>query len=141
MFKKDYEEEGKYQNENTETIVGSSVKLEGDLAGQGNVNVYGEVSGKIQTKGDVAVEKSAAVKADVEANNITVSGLIEGNVKAQEKLEVTESGKIVGDITAKTLSIAPGANFSGQCNMQAGEGEILKAEKNKNKKEKEEKEE
>ena len=137
MFKKEYEEEG-YKNENTETVVGSSVKLEGDLVGQGNINVYGEVSGKIQTKGNIAVEKTAAVKADIEGVNITVSGSVEGNVKAGEKLEVSESGNIEGDITAKTLSIAPGANFSGQCNMQAEEGKALKAEEDKEKEEEEE---
>lgn len=120
MFKNNEEETENedYQADSVETIIGSSVKLEGDLLGEGNINVHGEILGKIQTKGDVIIGKSANVKADVNATNITVSGSVEGNIKSEQKLEITEGGRILGDISSKSLSISPGANFSGQCNMQ-----------------------
>ncbi|MFH2104820.1 MAG: polymer-forming cytoskeletal protein [Parcubacteria group bacterium] len=118
MFKNN---EGEIQSpetkENVETIVGASVKVEGDLIGQNNMKIYGQVAGKVVTKGDIFIEESANIEADVEANNVTISGTVQGSVKAIERLEVQKSGKISGDIAAKILSIATGANFSGQCNM------------------------
>ena len=104
-----------------ETIIGASVRVEGDLIGQNNMKIFGQVAGKVQTKGDIFIEESANIEADVEATNVTISGTVEGSVKAIERLKVEKSGKISGDIAAKILSIATGASFSGQCNMINGD--------------------
>ena len=104
-------------DDNVETIIGASVKVEGDLIGQNNMKIYGKVAGKVVTKSDIFIEESADIEADVEANNVIISGTVQGSVKATERLEVQKSGKISGDIAAKILSIATGASFSGQCNM------------------------
>lgn len=100
-----------------ETIIGASVRVEGDLIGKNNMKIYGQVAGKVKTKSDIFIEESASIEADVEAVNVTISGTVDGSVKATERLEIQKSGKISGDIAAKILSIATGASFSGQCNM------------------------
>jgi len=124
MFKNNqekYDEEENYQQEDVETIIGSSVKLEGDLIGEGNISIHGDVSGKIQTKGNLLIGDTANIKAEVSAANISVSGTVEGNIKSDQKLEISDQGKIIGDISSQTLSIAPGASFSGQSNMLGGD--------------------
>jgi len=68
--------------ENNETIVGSSVKLEGDLVSTGNISVYGDVTGQINTERDVTIGDSATIKANIAGDNVTVGGRVEGNVKA-----------------------------------------------------------
>ena len=122
MFKNNEENAQVLGENDIETIIGSSVKLEGDLTGQNNMKIYGQVNGKVKTKGNVFIEKSARVEADVEAANINVSGTISGSVNATERLEINKSGNVSGNIDAKVLSIATGANFSGQCNMNKTEG-------------------
>lgn len=109
-----------------QTIVGNSVKLEGDLILDEDITINGKVSGKVSTSKNLGIGETAEVKADVEAENIVISGKVEGEVKAREKLEITETGKVAGNISAKTLSVAPGAIFSGQCTME-GEGKAEEA--------------
>ena len=119
MFKNNDETmENSQTSENVETIIGASVRVEGDLIGQNNMKIFGQVAGKVQTKGDIFIEESANIEADVEANNVTISGTVQGSVKAAERLEVNKSGKVSGDIGANILSIATGASFSGQCSME-----------------------
>ena len=100
MFKnnqENYEEDENYQQDDIETIIGSSVKLEGDLIGEGNISIHGDVSGKIETKGNLLVGDSANIKAEVSAANISISGTVEGNIKSIQKLEISDQGKVTGD--------------------------------------------
>lgn len=115
MFGSNQKEEEKPTS--TETIIGASVKLEGDFKSEGDVTINGEVSGMINTKGDLEIGETAIVKANVEGKNVRVSGKVEGNVKAEEKVEIRTSGEIRGNIQTKSLEIADGAFFSGESKM------------------------
>ncbi len=126
MFKKNEQSEEVASEENNETIVGSSVKLEGDLVSSGNISIYGEVAGKVFTDRDVIIGDSAAIKADIKGDNVTVGGRVEGNVKASGKLNITENGKVFGDIIVSSISISDGAMFSGHCQMGVEEGDTDK---------------
>ena len=116
MFKK--QEEQAVINNESETIVGNSVKLRGTLKSDGNIKVEGKLSGEIKTKGDVFIAQTAEVDAKISAKNVTISGSVNGNVDVTEQVEITESGQIFGDISAHVLSIKPGAIFSGKCTME-----------------------
>lgn len=115
MFEKGKEEIVKAGG--SETIVGASVKLKGSLRSDGNMLIEGAVNGDLKTKGSVKIGESANVVANIQANDIVVSGSVQGNIVAKERLEITESGKVIGDIVTNVLSIAPGAVFSGKCEM------------------------
>lgn len=101
----------------SETIVGASVKLKGNLRSDGDILIDGVVTGDLKTKGSVKVGESASVVANIKAQNIMIAGIVQGNIEVSDKLEITQSGKVIGDIMANVLSIAPGASFSGKCLM------------------------
>lgn len=123
MFEK---KEGETANEGqVESVVGASVKLEGDFSSDGDIFVHGNVTGKVSTKASLSVGETAEVKADIIAKNVMVAGKVEGNIKADEKVDIIASGKVHGDITTDDLSIASGAVFTGSCQM--GEGEQKEA--------------
>ncbi len=118
MFKKNEKPiENLEGGENNETIVGSSVKLEGDLVSTGNISIYGDVVGQVSTEEDVVIGDSATIKANIAGDNVTVGGRVEGNVKAGGKLCITETGKVFGDVIVSSISISDGAMFSGHCQM------------------------
>lgn len=112
-------------NEETqaETIVGPSVKVEGELNSEGNVRVDGHLTGDIKTSQNLAVGEQAVIAANIKALNAVVAGKVKGNLTVDEALEITETGQVEGDIVAKIISIAPGAVFRGQCSMPSSEGE------------------
>ena len=100
-----------------ETIIGPSVKVEGDFASRGNIIVEGHVSGRIKTSKNLRVGEDAVIQAQVEAANAIIAGSVEGNVAIEDNLEVVSSAKIMGDVSAGRLSIQEGAFFSGSCQM------------------------
>ena len=110
-----------------ETVVGKSVKLEGDFSSDENVHIDGEVSGTLKTSKNLVVGEGAEVEADVFAENASISGKISGNLDVKDKLEFTETARITGDIKTGTLSVATGAIFTGQCNMSDDSKEDIDA--------------
>lgn len=100
-----------------ETIVGATVKIEGDLVSEGDIKVDGLVSGKIKTSKNLYVGPMAKIEADVEAENAVFAGVVKGDIKIKENLLVQETGKIMGNVSCMRLSIAEGAHFSGSCTM------------------------
>ena len=100
-----------------ETVVGTSVKLKGNLKSDGDITVDGSVNGEIKTKGTVTIGQNANIIANVHAKNVNVAGTVQGNVVATDRLNVSESGRVYGDISANILSISAGALFSGKSTM------------------------
>jgi len=107
--------------EDIETIVGPSVKVEGDFNSEGNIIIQGQVSGKIKTSKLLRVEEGAKVNADVSADSAIVAGEIRGNMKLSDTLELTPTARVYGDVATKTLIISAGAIFHGQSLMEDGE--------------------
>lgn len=103
--------------ENAETIIGPSVKVEGDFSGEGNVIVEGIVMGSLTTQKNLSVTETAKITADVEAQNAFIAGEINGNLTIHEKLEIAATAKVHGDVQAKVLSITPGAVLNGRCSV------------------------
>lgn len=114
MFNK--EETIKDELKTSKTIIGPSVKIEGDFNSDENIEIEGHVSGTIKTTKDLSIGEGAKIVAEVEANNIFISGEIKGNVVAKEKCELSNSAKINGNVTTNIISIESGASINGQCN-------------------------
>jgi len=101
----------------TETIVGPSVSLKGNLRSDGNIKLKGKVSGEIKTKGDVFVAPEAEVKASISTKNIKIAGTVTGDINATGEVEIKETGKVVGNINTGALIIRMGALFIGKSTM------------------------
>ncbi|MBI4089977.1 MAG: polymer-forming cytoskeletal protein [Candidatus Kerfeldbacteria bacterium] len=104
-----------------ETVIGPSVKVEGNFVGSGNVVVEGSVTGTIRTSKDLRVGEGAKIKADIEAANVTVAGEVHGNVKANGRLDLGPSAKVFGNVETMSLTVANGAVLNGKCTMVKGE--------------------
>ncbi len=101
-----------------ETIVGPSVKIQGDLNSEGNINIEGQVAGKVATSQSVFVKEGAKITADMSAGNAIIGGEVQGNLKIAGHLILQASAKIIGDITCQVLRVEDGAQFTGKCNMK-----------------------
>ncbi|KKS12810.1 MAG: hypothetical protein UU69_C0022G0006 [Candidatus Magasanikbacteria bacterium GW2011_GWA2_41_55] len=56
-----------------ETIVGPSVKVEGEFVSEGNIVIEGQVSGTVKTAKHLRVEEGAKINANVGAESALVS--------------------------------------------------------------------
>ncbi len=117
-------------SQETETIIGSSVKVDGNFKGEGNITVEGVVQGSLKTNHDLTVGPQAKIKAEVEANNLYLSGEVRGNIKVTEKTKLTSSAKVFGNIETKSLSVEEGAIINGKCMMVKEDPQAEQQKKN-----------
>ncbi len=106
------------QEQNPETIVAASMRMDGELKSNGNVKIDGVVSGKVHTSQDLLVGPNAQIDADIIAANAVIGGVVKGNVTVKESLLLLETAKVIGNISCGSLGIREGAYFSGACKMQ-----------------------
>ena len=119
-------------SKNIETIIGPSVKVEGDFKGEGDLIIEGILVGNLQTKNNLKIGQNAIVEAEVKANNAFISGKVKGNISVKGKLEVTSTAVILGDIKAQIISIESGALLKGKLEMpvEINKNESLKIKNN-----------
>lgn len=101
-----------------ETVVGPSVKIQGDLVSEGNIRIEGAVAGKVHTTQSVHVGDKAKIAADVQAGNAIIAGEVHGNLRVAESLILQSTARIAGDISCTILRVEDGAQFSGKCSMK-----------------------
>ncbi|MFC1633137.1 polymer-forming cytoskeletal protein [Patescibacteria group bacterium] len=100
-----------------ETIIGSSVNVEGELKSDGDIRIEGNVTGSVKTKHSLAVGENAVIEASVNAQSAVISGTVNGNITVTDRVELSESARVTGDISSKVLSVSPGAVFAGTSKM------------------------
>ncbi len=99
------------------TVIGQGIIIEGDISSDEAVVVAGTVRGKLTVDGPVTIEPGAVVEADIGASSLSVGGLVTGNVSATERVDLLHGGRLVGDVKAARLTIADGAVFKGNVDM------------------------
>jgi cytoskeletal protein CcmA (bactofilin family) len=99
------------------TVIGSSIVVDGEISGEEPITILGTVKGKVAVAQGVVVEAGATVEADIEGQTVTVSGKVTGNVTAREKLELRPESKMVGNAKAPRIVVADGASFKGNVDM------------------------
>ena len=99
------------------TIIGQGITIEGEISADEDVVVAGTVRGKLNVDAPVTVESGAVIEADVGATSLSVGGSITGNVNATDRVDLLSGGRLVGDVKASRLTIADGASFKGNVDM------------------------
>jgi cytoskeletal protein CcmA (bactofilin family) len=98
-------------------VIGQGITIEGEVTSEDEVVVGGVVRGKLQVEGAVTVESEAIVEADIGAHSVSIGGNVTGNVTASERVDLLAGGRLVGDVKASRLTIADGASFKGNVDM------------------------
>jgi cytoskeletal protein CcmA (bactofilin family) len=105
-------------------VIGSSLILKGDLSGEEDLIIQGQVDGKIILKNNsVTVGRNGRVKADVYGKSVYVEGTLKGNLYGEEKVVIRQSGNVRGNISAPRVSLEDGAKFKGSIDMEGAKQE------------------
>jgi len=100
-------------------IVGKSIVIKGELSGNEDLVVEGNVDGTITlTDNNLVVGADGRVNANLFARSVTITGKVEGDVSATERVEITATGSLKGNIRAPRLVINDGAFFQGAVEMK-----------------------
>lgn len=101
----------------SQTLIGETILVNGNLTGDEDLLVLGKVEGSITLAKTLHVQESGIVKANVQVRNAIISGIVVGNIQATDAVEITEKGRMVGDIKAPRVIIVEGAAFRGHVDM------------------------
>ncbi len=104
------------------TVIGSTIVIDGEISGEEDLVIQGTVKGKIALKESLIVAGSGVVEADIETQNVEIAGQVTGNIAATARVELKSDCRVVGDIKAPRILIADGASFKGNVDMDVGKG-------------------
>jgi cytoskeletal protein CcmA (bactofilin family) len=101
-------------SEPNRTILGPSITLRGELAGDEDLAIEGQFDGSINLRDHcLTVGVKGQVKAEVEASRVIVQGAVTGNITARERIEIRKTGRVMGDLVSPGIAIEDGAYFKG----------------------------
>jgi cytoskeletal protein CcmA (bactofilin family) len=99
------------------TVLGSRLKIVGDVSGDEDLVVNGRLEGKIRVDRKVTVNAGAEVEGDVQAKSVTIGGRVHGQVMASERAELLSTGRVQGNVHAPRIVMAEGAQIQGRVVM------------------------
>ena len=103
-----------------QAVIGTSLVLKGDVTGENDLLIQGQVEGKVVLKkNSVTVGKNGRVKADIYGKVIRVDGKVQGNLFGDEKIIINRSGDVRGNLSAPSVTLEDGALFKGSIDMEA----------------------
>lgn len=106
-------------------ILGAGTLVKGEISANGDFRIDGTLIGTINAKGKLVIGATGSVEGEIVCQNADFSGSVKANVNVLEMLSLKSTSKLIGDITVNKLSIEPGAQFSGSCNMNSGKNNNL----------------
>src|SRR5688572_1547939 len=99
-------------------VIGPSIHIDGDVRGEEDLLIEGEVGGTVQLKNNsLTVGPNGKVKADVYAHSIYVDGYLEGDLYGSERVNIRKSAQVRGNVTSPRVSLEDGAKFKGSIEM------------------------
>jgi cytoskeletal protein CcmA (bactofilin family) len=102
------------------TVIGKSVVIRGDLSGNEDLYMDGDIEGSITlTESRLTIGPNARVQADVKVRDIVVFGQLTGNVHATGRVDLRQSAVVNGDVLAGRLSIEESAILKGRVELKA----------------------
>ena len=104
-------------NNGISSILGSELKIDGDISVSGDLLIYGKVNGNINCKGTVNSAKDSIVQGNIHAKNAVISGKITGDLIVDLKATLGKGSHLEGNLQASIITIEEGARFDGMCNM------------------------
>ena len=99
-------------------VIGPSIHIDGDVRGEEDLLIEGEVSGTVQLKNNsLTIGPQGKVVADVYAHSIYVDGYLEGDLFGSERVHIRKSAQVKGNVTSPRVSVEDGAKFKGAIEM------------------------
>ena len=102
----------------TIAMIGSTIRIKGDLSGKESLVIQGHVEGTIKLdQNKLIIGQEGMVNATIHAHTITIEGTVKGDVFAEERVIVKKTGNVHGNISAPQVSMEEGAKFKGSMDM------------------------
>lgn len=104
------------------TVIGKSVTIKGELSGNEDLYIDGDIEGTITLLDHaLTVGPNARVQADIRVRDVIIFGNVAGNMHATGRVDLRHSAVVNGDIFGGRLSIEENAMVKGKVELKAPE--------------------
>src|SRR4029453_8877781 len=100
------------------TVIGSGLKIEGNVSAEGLVEVNGQIEGDGRCT-SLVISPNAQIVGTVAAEKVVVNGRVEGPIQGGDVV-LKSKAHVVGDIRHQSLTIEKGAYFEGRAAQAQG---------------------
>jgi cytoskeletal protein CcmA (bactofilin family) len=97
----------------TGAIIGETMRIKGDVYSKEELQIDGEVQGKLESESRLTVGPKGKADANIKAAEVIVIGTIKGNVEAVQRIVLRKGANLVGDVKTAGIVIEDGAYFKG----------------------------
>jgi cytoskeletal protein CcmA (bactofilin family) len=103
------------------SIIGTGMRVVGDITADGVVKIEGTVVGTVRAARQVLVGKGGEVEGDVISREAIIGGEVRGSIRADERIEIQSTSVVHGDVVAKRLLVQEGGEINGVVRMSEAE--------------------
>ena len=96
----------------TPSVIGTDMRIIGDVVSDGEVRIEGRLEGDINCK-NVTVAEDAEIRGNVDAEELTLRGALVGSVRARV-VRLMASSLMMGDVAHEVLKVEAGAKVEGR---------------------------
>jgi len=97
----------------TNSVFSADLRVYGDVAGKGNLDVHGHVKGSLNVKA-LTLARGAMIEGTIRAFSADIAGRVDGVVEC-DRVTVESSGAVDGTVAYRTLSMKVGGWLNALC--------------------------
>lgn len=101
-----------------ETLLGRSVRVQGDLDFAGGLHLDGCVTGQVRAvsgpEATLSVGEHGRIEGSVEVPNVVLNGFVRGDIYACGRVVLGARARVEGDVHYGNIETAPGAEIRGR---------------------------
>ncbi|HNP34493.1 MAG TPA: polymer-forming cytoskeletal protein [Woeseiaceae bacterium] len=95
------------------TLVSEGCRIIGQISGDGDFHLSGEVEGDCDLEGTVTLAKNGYWRGIIRAGNIIIAGRVDGDIIGHGRIEITNTARINGTVSGEAIAVAEGAVVEG----------------------------
>lgn len=96
-------------------IIGVGTEISGNLNTKGDIRIDGKITGNVKSKAKVVIGSTGEITGDIISESAEISGRVTGDIQTSEILFLKATANVVGNIASNKLVVENGANLSGHC--------------------------
>ena len=101
----------------TVSVLGSGLTIEGTVSSQGDVRIEGTIKGDVTAEGEVNITSTGVVDGEVTAARLVVAGKVNGSLAATDSARLSSGCKVKADVSSPRLQLDDGATLNGRVDM------------------------
>ena len=99
-------------------LIGQGIKVSGDINFADQLQVEGNVVGKITSPGGtLVIGETGELEAQIDVGTCVIHGSLYGDLLGKSRVEIRKTGTVHGDVITPVLIVEEGAVFNGAIKM------------------------